>query len=147
MKCSCGNKNYKKKNNCKNNCNIMPLQESNYNCCKETPSCDVDGFKNQAMHLSKQANCAKQEALNLEQQANELEEQIKCLYSQANNFWIQYNQLSEEANIYMQKANNCCFSESNVNDYYNYNNTSNCNCNKPIISCKKSGCDCCSHSN
>lgn len=122
-----------KNNNCKNNYDTQPLSEMNSSC---------ENLKKQAHHYAVQANCAKDQAINLENQAKELEYQMYCLYNESKEFWNQYNQLVNEYNVYMNKAN-CCFDNiepkcDNPCPCYKKNTCSSNN--KPKVVCKKSGC-------
>ena len=62
-----------KNNNCENNSNITPIAETNCSCNNTNPPVSLcEELENQAQHYAFKANCAKEQAINLEQQAKEL---------------------------------------------------------------------------
>lgn len=140
-----------KNNNCENNSNITPIAETNCSCNNTNPPVSLcEELENQAQHYAFKANCAKEQAINLEQQAKELQQEIQCLYIEANELWNEYKELMNQYDAYMYKAN-CCFNQSNNNCNHtcNCNNSCNYNCsynpnkcgcnNRPLIYCKKTG--------
>lgn len=140
-------KNFSKKsknNNCTNTCevtNIIYNSPITNNCCASVnnniDSISCNEFENKAKHLIKQANSAKQQAIDLENEAKNLEYQTKLLYNESNEFWSQYNKFNLDADIYFAKAQLCC--PDTIPTEKNNCPTNQSMSNKPLVCCKKHG--------